>query len=208
MKRILCFGDSNTWGYKPGTGSLTRYDEQTRWTALLQQKLTGRAQVLEFGLCGCESGGWGKHMPFNADARTLFPPVLFASLPVDLAIIMLGSNDIKTKNGWKPGDTAANLRALFPAARALCPSLSFVLAPAVQLDMRASAHPDYSDRAVEDSRLCALEVEQLAKEEGLPFFDTNAYAGKLGADGIHFTAEGHAAFAAALATFLEEQGLL
>ena len=47
---ILCFGDSNTWGYKPDkTG---RFDEKTRWTGLLQQKLGPEYHIIEEGLCG------------------------------------------------------------------------------------------------------------------------------------------------------------
>ena len=47
---ILCFGDSNTWGYKPDkTG---RFDENTRWTALLQKKLGPAYHIIEEGLCG------------------------------------------------------------------------------------------------------------------------------------------------------------
>ena len=47
---ILCFGDSNTWGYKPDkTG---RFDENTRWTALLQKKLDPEYHIIEEGLCG------------------------------------------------------------------------------------------------------------------------------------------------------------
>ena len=45
---ILCFGDSNTWGYKPDkTG---RFDEKTRWTGLLQQKLGPEYHIIEEGL--------------------------------------------------------------------------------------------------------------------------------------------------------------
>ena len=47
---ILCFGDSNTYGYKPdGTG---RFDTDTRWTSLLQKKLGADHRVIEEGLCG------------------------------------------------------------------------------------------------------------------------------------------------------------
>ena len=48
MIHILCFGDSNTYGYKPdGTG---RFDENTRWTGLLQKKLGTEFRVIEEGL--------------------------------------------------------------------------------------------------------------------------------------------------------------
>ena len=50
MKRILAFGDSNTWGYDPATGQ--RFDNNIRWTGLLQKALGEQALILEEGLCG------------------------------------------------------------------------------------------------------------------------------------------------------------
>lgn len=207
MKRILCFGDSNTWGYIPGTGDFLRYDENTRWTCLLQKKLSSKAEIVEFGLCGCESGDWGEEKPFNTDAQTLFPSVFFASLPLDVAIIMLGSNDVKKFNCWASGNTARNVRELIQTAKVFSPATKIVLASAVKLDERIVSDPKYTIQAVEDSCLCAQEIERLAKEENLPFFDTNAFVKELGVDGCHFTAASHAAFADGMADFLLKMGV-
>lgn len=203
MKRILCFGDSNTWGYIP-LGGLKRYPENERWTSLLQQKLGSDYTVVEFGLCGCEASGKNKVMGFNADGRTLFPPVLFASLPVDVVIIMLGTNDTNRLNDWKRGNTAAGLKEMIQTARMFCPNVKIVLAAPVQLDERIAQDVKFSIDAVENSRLCAEEVESLAREENTLFFDTNAFVHVLGADGCHFTKENHAAFADGLFDFLNE----
>ena len=51
MKSVLAFGDSNTWGLVPGTGSRVRYPENIRWTGLLQSRLND-TRVIEEGLCG------------------------------------------------------------------------------------------------------------------------------------------------------------
>ena len=51
MKRILAFGDSNTWGLIPGTKPFERYSEDIRWTGILQKKLPD-AKIIEEGLCG------------------------------------------------------------------------------------------------------------------------------------------------------------
>ena len=79
MKRILCFGDSNTWGYAPEQLPLPRLSEDTRWTGVIQKKLGGGEwQVLEFGLCGCTSGFANEVHGINANARMLYPAMLFA----------------------------------------------------------------------------------------------------------------------------------
>lgn len=202
MKRILCFGDSNTWGYIPATGSLRRYGEDVRWTALLQKRLGPDYRVIEFGLCGCEASGKNRSSCVNADAQSLFPPVLFASLPVDLIFIMLGTNDLKTVNQWQPGDTARGLKKLLAACHSLSSESKIVLAPAVLLDERIVRDPEFTARAVADSRLCADEVELLAKEEGLPLFDTNDFVEELGEDGCHWSERSHASFARGLGDFL------
>jgi lysophospholipase L1-like esterase len=207
IKRILCFGDSNTWGFIPA-GGLQRYPENVRWTGLLQDKLADRAKVIDFGLCGCESGGWSMHKPFNTDAQSLFPSVLLASMPVDIVFIMLGTNDIKSRNEWKSGDTARNLQKLIYAVRQMSPSADIILAAPAYLDERIVSDPDYSMQAVSDSHLCAEEIRTLAETEHLHFFDSNDYVHELGADGCHWTAESHAAFAEKLAAFLCDSGLV
>ena len=89
---ILCFGDSNTYGYKPdGTG---RFDTDTRWTSLLQKKLGADHRVIEEGLCG-------RTTVFQDDLREgrrgldLIGVTMEMHNPIDLLIVMLGTNDCK-----------------------------------------------------------------------------------------------------------------
>ena len=203
MKRILCFGDSNTWGYIPGAPALHRFAEDVRWTGRLQCILGADYAVLEFGLCGCESGAKGKSMCYNANAQSLYPSVLFASLPVDIAIIMLGTNDLKTVNHWVPGETAAQLKKLVQVTRTISPTTCILLAAPVVLQPGIEHDSEYDSSAIAHSILCAQEVKELAITENLLFFDTNAHVQQLGSDGCHFTAHSHARFATALAECIQ-----
>ncbi len=205
MKRILCFGDSNTWGYIPGTGSLQRFSERERWTSLLQQRLGPEYKVIEFGLCGCEASGKHTNIYFNTDAQSIYSSVLAASSPVDMVIIMLGTNDLKTVNEWKQGDTAAGIKKLIDTTRILAPQVKIVLAAPILLDERIVTDPDFTIAAVEDSKNCAAEVAELAKSENLAFFDTNAFVHDRGSDGCHFTAESHASFADGICGMFRER---
>lgn len=97
---ILCFGDSNTYGYKPdGTG---RFDTDTRWTSLLQKKLGADHRVIEEGLCG-------RTTVFQDDLREgrrgldLIGVTLEMHNPIDLLIVMLGTNDCKTRYNASAG---------------------------------------------------------------------------------------------------------
>jgi len=203
VKRLLCFGDSNTWGYIPGHNSLVRYDENTRWTSLLQKKLGDSYKILDFGLCGCESGAKSASKFFNTDGQTLFPSVLCANLPLDAVFIMLGTNDLKKQNHWKAGDTARNLDALIEVTQTLAPEAKIFLAPAVILKDGLINDPDFDCLpAIADSKVCAEEVKALAEKRKIAFFDTNKYIHELDFDGCHFTAADHKAFADELSHFI------
>lgn len=208
MKRILCFGDSNTWGYCPELPPVPRYPESVRWTSLLQKKLGSDFTVVEFGLCGCEASGKDVSMGFIADARKLFPPVLFASLPVDVIVIMLGTNDLKKVNDWNAGDSAKGIQAMVQSARGMRVNAPVVVCAPVILDERVLKDPEFPDSAMEDSKQCAKDIEELCKSENLIFFDTNKVVLKTGNDGCHFTEENHASFADGLFQCLKEQQLV
>lgn len=91
-KRILCYGDSNTWGYNPRTGD--RYDENTRWTALLGQQLGEEYVIIEEGLNG-RTAGLDDPFSEGLNGYTYLFPCLCSQAPLDLMIVMLGTNDCK-----------------------------------------------------------------------------------------------------------------
>ena len=92
MFRIVCFGDSNTWGYNPKTGE--RFDENTRWTALLQKQLGQEYQVVECGING-RTTSFDDNFRDYQNGRKGLGYSLMESKPIDLLIISLGTNDLK-----------------------------------------------------------------------------------------------------------------
>ena len=94
MKTILCYGDSNTYGYRPDNGM--RYDEEIRWTGRLASIL-GREEyrVIEEGCNGRTTvfddpeDPWKNGLPY-------LKPCLNTHKPIDIVILMLGSNDLKS----------------------------------------------------------------------------------------------------------------
>ncbi len=109
MKTVLCFGDSNTWGYTPGTGQ--RLAVGIRWAGVLQNKLVGGFSVIEEGLNGRTTIFSDPDSPFRSGEDYLLP-CLESHSPVDLVIIMLGTNDLKDKFGLRPEDIAAGMEKL------------------------------------------------------------------------------------------------
>lgn len=91
-KRILCFGDSNTWGYTPGTGD--RYSADVRWPGVLQNILGDDYCVIEDGLNGRTSVFPDPFYCYRNGIEAL-GPALLANYPLDLVILALGTNDLQ-----------------------------------------------------------------------------------------------------------------
>lgn len=90
--RIVCFGDSNTWGYDPATGG--RHEDDVRWTGQLQSLLGDGYQVVECGI----NGRTAAHDDPARDCRNGSKGIGYSMLensPLDLLIISLGTNDLK-----------------------------------------------------------------------------------------------------------------
>ena len=103
MKRILCFGDSLTWGFDPATR--TRFDEDSRWPCVMQQALGGDYKVIEEGQNGRTIA---TEDPAEGEKNGLkyLGPCLESHTPLDYVIVMLGSNDCKRKFAYSSMDIA------------------------------------------------------------------------------------------------------
>ena len=114
MKNILCFGDSNTWGYDPSTQ--TRFSKDIRWTGVLQQLLGSNYNIIEEGLNGRTTNvnekqdhGLGYFRPFRS-AMDLLSVLIETNSPLDLIVVMLGTNDLKTNFNQSSEMIAKNMR--------------------------------------------------------------------------------------------------
>ena len=92
-KRLLCYGDSNTWGYIPGSAG--RYTFNQRWPGVLQNELVGRARVFEDGLSG-RTTIYDDPFEKNLNGEKHLLAALKRCTPLDLVILMLGTNDLKS----------------------------------------------------------------------------------------------------------------
>ena len=91
MKRLLCYGDSITWGCDPETGK--RFDEQTRYPRVLGKLLGTAYDVIEEG-CGGRTTVYDTDVDHYVNGRTYLYPCLESHQPLDLVVLMLGTNDI------------------------------------------------------------------------------------------------------------------
>jgi lysophospholipase L1-like esterase len=100
MSVIVAYGDSNTWGYDPATG--TRIPPGLRWTGVMQSELGSSFKVIEEGLNGRTTVIDDPIEPYRSGIAYL-PPCLLSHAPLDLIIISLGCNDLKHRFSLSPG---------------------------------------------------------------------------------------------------------
>ena len=125
---ILCFGDSNTYGYRPdGSG---RFDADTRWTGLLQKKLGTNDRIIEEGLCG-RTTVFSDELREGRRGLDTIGILLESHAPVDLLILMLGTNDCKTRYNASAGTIAKGLEQVITKAQKSSshPFRLFVISP-------------------------------------------------------------------------------
>ena len=99
-KNILCFGDSNTWGFVPcifdyNTFNIDRYSKKVRWPGVMQNILGGGYYVIEEGLNGRTTNIEYPDIEGRSGTSYL-NPCLYSHSPLDLVIIQLGINDLKS----------------------------------------------------------------------------------------------------------------
>ena len=173
--RILCFGDSNTYGYDPRGFFGDRYGAGDRWVDLLA-KQTGHEYI--------NAGANGREIPPNPYALRLVEQYT----PVDVFLVMLGTNDLLQVASAK--EAAARMDAFLHPLPPHCKQILLVAPPPMK---RGAWVP--SDVLVAESIHLAEEYKLLAERLNIPFVDTRYWNIELAFDGVHFTEEGHHTFA-------------
>ncbi|VTS06012.1 SGNH/GDSL hydrolase family protein [Tuwongella immobilis] len=196
MRSVLCFGASNTWGYEPGTGR--RFSRSVRWPGRLQQALGDSAIVYEEGLNGRTTNrGDANRVPTNGYAY--LKPCLLSHAPVDLVIVMLGTNDLAqprlTAQDIADGmQEIVELLASTAVGQNWQPPAMLVMSPPPLLEHLAELYGP----AVARSRELAPLYRYIAGQFGAEFLDAGEFAQPSAIDGVHLDAEGHRALAEAV----------
>lgn len=209
MKQVLCFGDSLTWGYNPEDGS--RFPWETRWTGILQDKLTARGvRIAEEGLCGRTTMFDDPRMRPGRNGMAVFPHILETHTP-DGLVIMLGTNDCKTEIDASAADIAGGMEELVKMAMDIAlvqPSKILIMSP-IYLGERVfepGFDPEFNEEGLAKSKRLADEYVKVAERYGTEFIDVSKIAETSEIDQEHMLAEGHKALAEAVYERLLKMG--
>ncbi len=203
-RRILCFGDSNTHGVNP-VGP--RFGEAERWPTLLQSLLGERFRVLEEGFGGRTiafddpvEGGYKSGMQY-------LPPCLLSHNPLDLVIVMLGTNDAKQRFAMSAPAIAQALAHLLRLCHLYAvdgraePSRVLVVAPPPVREnvLRTRMAGIFDARSVEVTQGLGEEYLRISKLMRCEFLNAADFCRASEEDGVHLTAAGHRALARGVA---------
>ncbi len=198
MKNIVCYGDSNTWGCIPVTtlAHIPRYDIHTRWAGVLRDTLGPEYWINEEGLGG-RTTVWDDPLSPNRNGYTYLLPCLETHQPIDLVVLMLGTNDLKHRFGKSAYDIASGAGFLVDSIRVtptgpndtapqvllLCPPPTTPVIPKLLADDFAGGP--------EKSRQLATHYRDVAEYYGVYFLNVGDIIESSPVDGIHFEAEAH-----------------
>ncbi len=202
MPVIVCFGDSNTYGFDQET--FGRFPKSVRWPGVLAAELGGAAEVIEEGLNG-RTTIWDDPYLDGRNGRMYLLPCLRSHAPVDVVVIMLGTNDTKTIFGHSAAEIAAGAGALVADALASgcgpgggAPKVLLVAPPGPGEVTERSEVWGFGEAKAKGEKMPAL-YRTVASMAGVGFLDASAIAGVDPDDGVHLTPQGHATLGHAVA---------
>lgn len=205
MRTVLCFGDSNTHGTRAMRSATDRrrFDKAIRWPSVMAGVLGPDWEVIAEGHPGRTAVFDDPIEGPHKNGQTALPVLLETHRPIDLVIVMLGTNDLKARFNQSAHDIALGLRRLAidvlrndsgPDARA--PQV-LLAAPVPVIEAGAMAQT-FAGAAQKSRRIADL-LRDVAHELDVGFADMGAVAEVDPVDGIHLTEEAHAAIGSAMA---------
>lgn len=209
MKTILCYGDSNTWGYNPETNS--RFKANERWTNILSNILGDNYVIIEEGLNG-RTTVWDDPLRGGfRGGRTYLLPCLNSHKPLDLVILFLGTNDLKDRFNLSPKDISIGIKLLVNdilnsgcGVNGNSPKILVLSPPFIEKMNKNSMFFEEFEHAYTKSRKLAPYIESVAKEFSVYFLDISLIAKTDSIDGLHFNKENHKKLAVYLADYVKQ----
>lgn len=193
MKNILCLGDSNTWGYDPVLKK--RFPRDKRWTGILQALAGPDFYIIEEGLNGRTTvwddpvEGWMG----DKNGQKILPTLLSTHCPLDLLIIMLGTNDFKKRFSVSAFEISLGIDRLIKEAKShdYFPSPEvpeiLVVAPPRIAYLADDFKEHFDESTVKQSALLSGCLRESVKRSGCWFLDAAAFTDTSGTDGVHLS---------------------
>lgn len=186
--RILCYGDSNTYGYDPRSYLGGRYPETVRWTALLKKQ----------GWSVMDEGQNGRSIPRHTQEIEALARMLRQRGP-DIATVMLGSNDLLQDPNISAAECSERMERFLKALlEQNLPCRLLLIAPPPMVPGAWVG----SQKMMETSQCLGTHYKMAAEKLGVDFVDTKDWNVDLSYDGVHFSECGHLIFSSKISSIL------
>jgi len=211
MKTILAYGDSLTYGADPGGGPRHAYED--RWPTTLERALEGQVRVIAEGLGGRATAYDDWTAAADRNGARILPTLLESHKPLDLIIIMLGTNDLKPFVAGSAAYAARGARRLvemvrghFAATGEACPKIILVSPPHVVETGNENMLSNFGglDHLLRESHDFARHYRRHAEETGVAFFDAATVAKADPRDGVHLDPANTRAIGVGLAPLVKQ----
>lgn len=200
MKTIICFGDSNTWGFNPAGG--TRYSMKERWGSLLREELGSDYYVIEEGHNG-RTTVFDDPVGEYKSGKNYIIPCIESHSPVDLVIILLGTNDLKARFSLTALDIANGAGMLVKMVQRSNAGLDFkapkILLIAPPPIKEVGIFSEAFEGGEKKSHKLSKHYKTVAEQLGCDFLDASQIIESSDIDGIHLEVSEHQKLAAEVA---------
>ncbi len=199
MKTVLAFGDSLTWGAIPGAGG--RHAHEVRWPNVVAAALGPDVEVITDGLRGRHTAYDMQTSVADCNGAGVLPTVLSTHAPIDLVVIMLGTNDVVW--GRSAAEARRGMSRLIEVIRhhpmrLPQPHVPQVLVVSPPPPMETAENPELTPEIARQSNALAGQLAAEAELQGVAFFDAGSVAQVSPLDGFHLDAENTRALGQAL----------
>lgn len=206
MKNILCFGDSNTYGFNPENGG--RYDYTSRWTGILQDLLKDDYNIIEEGY-NARTVIFKDFGDYKTCSIDYLPDCLQKYTQTDLVIIMLGLNDFQTIFHASVDAVLKGIKTLVNIIRNSdfhYNSEILLLPPAIigQNIKKSNFGCMFNKHSISKTMEFSKKLKQLAKDEACEYFDINRIIKTCPEDSVHIKTDAHKKIAETLSVLIPQ----
>lgn len=191
MKKIICYGDSNTFGVNPLNGR--RYASETRWTGILSKILGDEFKIAEEG-CNNRTCFFMNPDGILQSAPKHLPQCLEKHKSFDIFILALGTNDLQKIFDINESIVENGLTNSINLIRKYNPNVRIIIIPPVILNeevLNGTFSYQFDEKSIENSNSIQKKYSICAEKENCEIVDFNQYVAPSKLDGLHFDEMSH-----------------
>lgn len=204
MKKILCYGDSNTYGYNPETGG--RFDKNSRWSGILSQILEPDFTIIEEGMNN-RTGFFKNPEGIKQSGSEYLSIFLQNNHDIDICILSLGTNDTQIFYNIDRETTKIHIQKLINDLKEANPQIKIIIIPPVKIttDILSSGFSIlFNKNSITKIENIFPAFKETSVENNCYYFDFNEFCQPSKFDGLHYTTESHRIIADKLAKFITD----